>query len=148
MRPPEAVSTVEHPLENTSIFLKHFCASVGLAAAAGRDKSPQAATKSKPGAPPCRMPVRSAMRAVARADAALRGALLPEHRGEGRRKDLADFPGQPGRQEAAQEMNCRSTGTRNALASRFVSFARPTTASSSMNMPSVMPFLRAAAVCE
>jgi hypothetical protein len=27
----------------------------------------------------------------------------------------------------------------------FVSFARPTTASSSMNMASVMPFLRAAA---
>jgi hypothetical protein len=48
----------------------------------------------------------------------------------------------------AQAMNCRSTGTRNPLASRFVSFASPTTASSSINIASVMPFLRAAAVCE
>src|SRR5437773_1396070 len=80
--------------------------------------------------------------------AAFRGAPLLDHRGEGRRKDLADFLRQPGRQEAAQEMNCRSTGTRNPLASRFVSFARPATASSSMSIASVMPFLRAAAVCE
>src|SRR5438270_2464456 len=49
---------------------------------------------------------------------------------------------------AAQETNCRSTGTRNPLARRFVSFARPTTASSSMGIASLMRFLRAAAVCE
>src|SRR5205823_12887912 len=46
------------------------------------------------------------------------------------------------------EMTCRSTGTRNPMASRLVSFARPATASSSMCIASVMPFLRAAAVCE
>jgi hypothetical protein len=41
-----------------------------------------------------------------------------------------------------------STGMRSPLANRLVSFARPTTASSSINIASVMPFERAPAVCE
>ena len=44
--------------------------------------------------------------------------------------------------------NCSSISTRYPLASLFVSFAIPTTAISSANMASVMPALRAAAVCD
>ena len=45
-------------------------------------------------------------------------------------------------------LNCSSISTWYPVARRFVSFAIPTTAISSANMESVMPALRAAAVCD
>ena len=49
---------------------------------------------------------------------------------------------------ASGYLNWGSTSIRSPLVRRFVSFASPTTAISSISMASLMPFLRAAAVCE
>ncbi len=54
----------------------------------------------------------------------------------------------PDNTPARAHLNCGSTGMRSPLASRLVWLASPTTAISSISIASLMPFLRAAAVCE
>jgi len=61
-----------------------------------------------------------------------------------RRATLSRFAGEG----VERHLNASSTGVCIASASRFVSAAMPTTPISSMNCASVIPFARAAAVCE
>src|SRR6185436_2161610 len=91
-----------------------------------------------------------------RVPGAARCAGLPRRKvllaggGTGRRQAVAPLPGHAGREKRAQPrgMNCGSTSMRSPSDRRLVWLARPTTAISSMNIASLMPFLRAAAVCE